>query len=51
MAIVTAFIGGLGLVATAKRVPTHLASLEWCGGLVLVTSLVALGFDLGQSVG
>lgn len=51
MAIVTAFFGGVGLVATARRVPAHLATLEWCGGLLLVTSLVALGFDLGPWVG
>lgn len=51
MAIVTALFGGVGLVAVAGRVPTRLATLEWCGGLLLVTSLVALGFDLGPSMG
>lgn len=51
MAIMTAFCGGVGLVATARRMPAYLATLEWCGGLLLVTSLVALGFDLAQSAG
>ena len=50
MAIVTALFGGVGLVATARRVPARLATLEWCGGLLLVTGLVALGFDLGRSI-
>lgn len=48
MAIITTFIGAMGLVAGAQRTPAHAATLEWLGGLLLVTSLVALGFDLGR---
>ena len=49
MAILTTLLGGLGLVATASKHPAHAALLEWWGGLLLVGSLVGLGFNLAQA--
>lgn len=49
MALITTLLGGLGLVATATNHPAHTARLEWWGGLLLVTSLVGLGFSLAQA--
>lgn len=49
MAITTTLFGGLGLVATASNHPAHAARLDWWGWLLLVASLVGLGFDLAQA--
>ncbi len=49
MAIVTTLLGGLGLVATASSHPAHTARLEWWGGMLMVASLVGLGFNLAQA--
>lgn len=51
MAVISTFFGGLSLVATASKHPVHTARLEWWGGLLLVVSLVGLGFDLARAVG
>ncbi len=47
----TTFIIGVGLVALARRAPTHASALEWLGGLLLVVSLVGLGFGLARHGG
>ena len=49
MAIIITFLSGLGLAATASSHPADAARLEWWGGLLLVASLVGLGFDLAQA--
>ena len=49
MVIITTIVGGLGLVATASNRPALAARLEWWGGMLLVVSLVGLGFNLAQA--
>ena len=51
MAIITTLLGGLGLVATAQRHPDRRDRFEWLGGMLLVVSLVGLGFNLAQASG
>ena len=51
MTIITTLLGGMGLVATAQRLPARTAHLEWLGGFALVAGFVSLGFDLARSAG
>jgi hypothetical protein len=46
MLISAGLLLGTALACAATYVPARAAQLEWCGGLLLVSSLVALGSTL-----
>ncbi len=43
--------GGIGLVAAAQRFGAHAAMFERLGGLMLVSGLLGLGFELAHARG
>ena len=45
------FTCGIGLVALGQRSEAHATLVERLGGLMLVSGLVGLGFELAQSTG
>ena len=49
--LVFLFLGGVGFVAAAQRLGSHAVALERLGGLMLVSGLVALGFELAHGGG
>lgn len=49
--LILLLVGGVGLVAAARRPGAHAEALERLGGFLLVSGLLALGFELARAGG